>query len=44
MKTQLQTSYIKLTAILAVAAPLALALGGSRSRSPTAPATREGGA
>jgi hypothetical protein len=30
MKTQLQTSYIRLTAILAVAAPLALALGGSR--------------
>ena len=28
MKTQLQTGYIKLTAIVAVAAPLALALGG----------------
>lgn len=30
MKTQLQTGYIKLTALLAVAAPLALALGGIR--------------
>ena len=30
MKTQLQTSYIKLTAVVAVAAPLALVLGGSR--------------
>jgi hypothetical protein len=28
MKTQLQTGYVKLTAIIAVAAPLALALGG----------------
>lgn len=30
MKTQLQTGYIKLIAVIAVAAPLALALGGSR--------------
>jgi len=30
MKTQLQTSYVKLTALLVVTAPLALALGGAR--------------
>ena len=30
MKTQLQTSYTQLTAIIAVTAPLALALGGGR--------------
>lgn len=30
MKTQLQTSYIKLTALVAVAAPLALVLGAGR--------------
>ena len=30
MKTQLQTSYVKLITVLAVAAPLALLLGGSR--------------
>lgn len=27
MKTQLQTSYVKLTALVAVAAPLALVMG-----------------
>jgi hypothetical protein len=30
MKTQLQTSYVKLTALVAVAAPLALVVGGAR--------------
>jgi len=30
MKTQLQTSYIKLTALVVVAAPLAAMLGGVR--------------
>ena len=30
MKTQLQTSYIKLVAVVAVAAPLAAFLGGVR--------------
>jgi hypothetical protein len=30
MKSQLQTSYVKLTAVIAVAAPLALVLGAGR--------------